>query len=206
MGVKKKEIKAIVFDIGSVVTKRQRILIAEILSKHYKIDLDKFLTAMFKKRSKIVTGKISGMEYYKDFANRLKIKDFNEFKRRWESLMEKHINPNKRVQSLIKNLKKNYRIIAFTNVTKDAEKIRFKKRVYDYFDIKLISFIEGMKKPDKDFYKLLIKRSKLNPNELLFIDDIKKNLLTAQKFGMNTILFKNTSKLKKDLKKIGVIK
>ena len=196
--------KGIVFDIGSVVTKPKKIRASNVLSKYYKIDLDEFLDAMFKKWDERQTGKISMKQYYESVARALKIEDVAGFEKRWESLMEKHIEPNTTVISLIKYLKSNYKIIAFTNVSKDAEEIRIKKGIYDYFDLKLISCDEGMKKPDEDFYKLLIERSTLKPNELIFIDDSETNLLVAQKLGIKTIHFQNARQLKKDLKKLGV--
>lgn len=200
----KQRFKGIVFDIGSVVTKPHKILASDALSKYYKIDVDEFLEAMFKKWDERQTGKISMKDYYKSVATRLKIKDIKGFEKIWKYLMEKHIEPNKIMRSIIKNLKKNYKIIAFTNVSKDAEKIRIKKGIYDNFDIKLISCNVGMKKPNEDFYKLLIERSNLKSDELIFIDDSEVNLLTAQKFGINTIYFKNAGQLREDLKKLGV--
>ena len=196
----KKEIKAIVFDIGGVVTKPHKINLSRILSEYYKISLSKFSGAIFRKWDKMLTGKTSMKQYYRYITARLNIKDTNKFEKKWESLMKKHVEPNKEMQLLIKDIRKNYKIIAFTNVSKDVERIGIKKGIYDHFHIKVCSCNEGMKKPEKEFYKLLIKKSQCKPQELVFIDDSKNNLIPAQKLGIQTIHFKNASQLKKDLK------
>lgn len=200
----KQKVKGIVFDIGSIVTRPPKILASDVLSKYYKIDLDEFLDAMFKNWDEKQTGKISMKQYYESVARDLKIEDVKRIGKKWKSLMEKHTEPNHTVISIIKNLKKNYKIIVFTNVSENAEKIRIKKGIYNYFDIKLISCTEGMKKPNKDFYRLLIERSNLKPNELIFIDDSETNVLVAKKLGLYTIHFQNSRQLKEDLKKLGV--
>lgn len=204
MVVKKKEIKAIVFDIGSVVTRPRKIKTSDILSKQYGISSEDFLKAILKRWGENMTGKISVQDYYRSITSRLKIKNTLEFEKRWKYLIEEDVKLNRKVLSLVKKLKKNYKTIAFTNVSRDVEKIGMRKGVYDNFDLKLISCKEGMKKPNKNFYELLIKKSKYNPHELVFIDDKKPNLLPAQKLGMQIIHFKNAKQLKKDLKNRGV--
>ncbi|MEN9626419.1 MAG: hypothetical protein RL557_747 [archaeon] len=204
MAVKKKEIKAIVFDIGSVVTKPEKMKDSEVLAKTYKINRKKFLKAILNKWDKMIAGKISMKDYYNSITKQLKIKGIGEFERRWKLSINRRTEINKSTQSLIKDLKKNYKTIAFTNVSKDFKEMGIKKGIYKFFDMKICSCDEGMKKPRKNFYELLLKRAKHKPQEMIFIDDKKPNLMPAQTLGIQTIHFKNAKQLKKDLKNRGV--
>jgi putative hydrolase of the HAD superfamily len=53
-------------------------------------------------------------------------------------------------------------------------------------------------------YKRAIKDLGLNADDCLFIDDMKDNLMTAQKLGMHTIFFKGISNLKTELMMFGI--
>ncbi|KAL9981221.1 hypothetical protein ACROYT_G009895 [Oculina patagonica] len=57
-----------------------------------------------------------------------------------------------------------------------------------HFDVVLESALEGTKKPEEQFYLKLLDRLKLNPEDVVFLDDIGQNLKTAQKMGFHTIL------------------
>lgn len=47
--------------------------------------------------------------------------------------------------------------------------------------------MEGTRKPEEQFYLKLLDRLKLNPEEVVFLDDFGQNLKTAQKMGFCTI-------------------
>jgi len=51
----------------------------------------------------------------------------------------------------------------------------------------LESSLEGTRKPEEQFYLKLLDRLKLNPEEVVVLDDFGQNLKTAQKMGFYTI-------------------
>ena len=51
----------------------------------------------------------------------------------------------------------------------------------------LQSALEGTRKPEEQFYLKLLDRLKLNPEEVVFLDDFGRNLKTAEKMGFRTI-------------------
>src|SRR3989344_7570890 len=69
------------------------------------------------------------------------------------------------------------------------------------FDIRIISCDIGIRKPDLKIYRLLIKRIKLKPEEILFIDNQEWNIKPAKKLGIKTILYRNNKQLIGELKK-----
>lgn len=56
----------------------------------------------------------------------------------------------------------------------------------------------GLVKRKNKIYKVAIKKLKCKASESIFIDDKKENIERAEKLGINGILFKNTSQLKKN--------
>ena len=55
------------------------------------------------------------------------------------------------------------------------------------FDFVFESSKENVRKPDPRFYKLACERGKVNPNEVIFLDDLGINLKPAKALGMKTI-------------------
>ncbi len=60
----------------------------------------------------------------------------------------------------------------------------------NYFDGYVFSAQEKLMKPDRRIYERLIARYILNPEESIFIDDLKANTDAAKKLGMLAFTFK----------------
>jgi len=60
-------------------------------------------------------------------------------------------------------------------------------------------------KPEPEIYRHLIDTHKLEPEKCLFIDDRQENLDAAEKFGIQTILFRTPQALHTQLKKKGIL-
>ena len=74
----------------------------------------------------------------------------------------------------------------------------------EYVDGGILSYRDGVIKPDPAIYRLLISRYDLKPEECVFLDDTQKNLDAAEKFGIHTILFKGMEEAKERLRELGV--
>jgi HAD superfamily hydrolase (TIGR01509 family) len=60
-------------------------------------------------------------------------------------------------------------------------------------------------KPSHGFYDTIIEDQKIDPSEMLLIDDLITNVEGAQAAGMQAIRFENPEQLKEILKTLGVI-
>lgn len=63
----------------------------------------------------------------------------------------------------------------------------------------IMSYREGMIKPDRAIYQLLCDRYRINPKEAVFLDDNAANVKGAREFGLNAIHFKNYEQAKEEL-------
>lgn len=61
------------------------------------------------------------------------------------------------------------------------------------------------KKPNRLFFTQYLENKKREPQEVIFIDDRRANIVTAQQTGIIGILFKDASQLESDLKELGII-
>ena len=61
------------------------------------------------------------------------------------------------------------------------------QEIMGLFDFVFESSKENVRKPDPGFYQLACKRGKVNPNEVIFLDDLGINLKPAKALGMKTI-------------------
>ena len=74
----------------------------------------------------------------------------------------------------------------------------------EYVDGGILSYRDGVIKPDPAIYRLLLDRYSLNPEECVFLDDIQKNLDAAKAFGIHTILFRSMEQAREELRALGV--
>ena len=108
----------------------------------------------------------------------------------------------------IRELKKSgYQVLVLSN---------FPKKVYELFqnemtflqevDGGILSYQDQVIKPDKAIYNLLMSRYQLNPQECVFLDDLKDNIKTAEELGMHTVLFTTKEEAQDELRKLNVLK
>jgi putative hydrolase of the HAD superfamily len=72
---------------------------------------------------------------------------------------------------------------------------------FRYFDGGLISAEARSSKPDPGIYKILMEKYSLIPNECLFIDDIEKNVKTAESIGMKGIFTNGSLEISDEIEK-----
>lgn len=62
----------------------------------------------------------------------------------------------------------------------------------------------GLRKPDSRIYELALRRFRLQPEDCVFVDDKEENLVPAREMGMRTVLFRSAKQLKDELRRLGV--
>jgi 2-haloacid dehalogenase len=76
---------------------------------------------------------------------------------------------------------------------------------FERFSGMVISGAEGMKKPDRRIYDLLIERFALTPARTLFIDDRHDNAQAARDAGWQALRFTSADQLDADLRALGLL-
>lgn len=92
-----------------------------------------------------------------------------------------------REENLIENLRNKYPNIKIIIATNHLSYVKdFINQNFDVDDVIISAEINKIK-PNSDFYQFILDEYKLNPNELLFLDDNIENVEGAKKIGINVI-------------------
>jgi 2-haloacid dehalogenase len=74
-----------------------------------------------------------------------------------------------------------------------------------WFDGTVVSGFEGVAKPDRKVFELLLDRFGLTPETTLFIDDSAKNVAAARAAGIQAIEFESPAQLRQHLEQAGLL-
>ena len=132
-------------------------------------------------------------------------KNIRAFYDRWEEMLKGEIEGTVKVLKKIKD-KNSVKLYALTNWSAETFPVALKRFEFlQWFDGRLVSGEEKMRKPFVEIYELLLKRFNINPATAVYIDDNERNLKTPSELGMHAILFKSSSQLEDDLKKLSIL-
>ena len=144
---------------------------------------------------KLLDGKINSNEFWVRFSLRYgkKVK---------EELFGKFFNPGiiRETKDIIKQLKSVSRVVCGTNTIDSHYYYLLNQGTYDIFDEVYASNLMGISKPDPDFYWNILNKEGIKPENAVFVDDTEENILSAQKIGINSILFTDSESLRLRIK------
>ena len=124
---------------------------------------------------------------------------------RWEEMLGGPIQGTVEIFRQLKDQEK-YKIYALTNWSGELFPIALQR--YDFlhwFDGRVVSGDEKMRKPFPEFYHLILDRFHLQPENTIFIDDNLRNVKAAEELGIHTIHFTSPENLKQELKKRNIL-
>jgi len=198
-------IKAVAFDYGGVIKINDSDLFSDI-AKYLNITKEEFSKEYFALNHLFNTQERS----YEDVITLIisKFNDSSEAKDYILNLMKENhakYHLNDELIDFIRELKnKNYKIALLSNNSSKLREKLLKDGISDLFDEIIISAEVGCQKPQPEIFDVLFKKLKLEPNEVVFIDDTEKSLEGSEKIGYTPIIFSANLKLKEDLEKLGV--
>lgn len=98
------------------------------------------------------------------------------------------------------------RLFALTNWS--AETFPVALELYDFlhwFDGRLVSGEEKIRKPSPEIYRLLISRFDIDPARAIYVDDNLRNVLPARELGFEGIHFTGAAAFRAELVRLGVL-
>lgn len=81
--------------------------------------------------------------------------------------------------------------------------VQSRYNVARHFDELILSYKVGYTKPHAEIYREVLRRSGVEAEHCLFVDDLECNVEAARKLGMNTIQFRGVEDLKLQLQDFG---
>jgi 2-haloacid dehalogenase len=94
---------------------------------------------------------------------------------------------------------------ALSNMEPDRYLIRRDRFAFmSWFDGCVISGIEGVAKPDRQIFEILLDRHRLDPRRTVFIDDAPRNIAVARDIGIEALRFVSPDELRHELRGLGL--
>jgi len=192
-----KNIKCIVYDYGGVISKKQNKELVHKMCKILNISAQQFFSFYTKERKDYDSALIDAKTYWTKtiqlMDGQIELKDMEKL---IELDIKSWLDMNTETIEYIKSIKDQIKLAILSNIT--FEDLKEIKNLYwiHYFDTKIFSCEEKVSKPDDEIYNICIKRVKVEPQHILFIDDSIVNLHAAQKMGINILEFTDCENMK----------
>jgi FMN phosphatase YigB (HAD superfamily) len=197
----KPEIEAIIFDIGRVIINLDPSRAIAAIGAGSTLAPDKLWRAVQEDPLWIgwQEGRVTPREWYENLIARFHTPiSFDEFCNAWNSvLVPKPILPER----LFKQLSKKCRLVLLSNTdpihvgcieSKFTFVRRFPKRIY--------SCDVGASKPGLKIFRAAINAAGVPAKQILFIDDVRENVLAARRIGLKALQFRSRRRLEADLR------
>ena len=198
-------ISAIFWDVGGVLlangwdrAQREKALEQFHLDREEFNDRHEMLVSSFER------GKIS-LDEYLDRTIFYRSRPFtrDEFRQFMFALSQPKSDELALAQELSRSGK--YLMSTINNESREMNLYRIEKfGLREIFDIFISSCFVGLRKPERDIYRLALEITQKAPAQCCFIDDRDLNLESAEKLGMQTIRMQTVEQLRQELRKLGV--
>lgn len=124
---------------------------------------------------------------------------------RWKEMLG---GPIHETVEIFRELKSQGRLKLYALTNWSAETFPVALELYDFlhwFDGRLVSGEEKVRKPFPEIYRLLIDRFGIDPKHAIYVDDNIRNVLPARDLGFVGIHFRTPQLFKEELKELGVL-
>ena len=143
-------------------------------------------------------GNISIKEFWNNY-NQVVSKERPELPHVEHDLFRLFFHPqlNQGTVDLIKDLRKNHRVVCGTNTIDPHWENHTERGDYSYFDQTYASNKIGVAKPDAKFFQTIMMAEGYEPKETFFTDDRLDNIEAARALGINAVQFTTADELRK---------
>ena len=167
------KIKAVFFDFEGVITKDGRICHSILFPSLKKwVSLEE----LYKRYEEGKYGLLNEKDFFKGIPK----------EHRYNFL--KKVKYNKGTKQTVEKIGKKIKVFIASNHVKCVFESELKKLGCEkLFNKIFMSAYIKLAKPDKDFFYYMLKKTKLNSKNCIFVDDAKRNLIPAKEIGFITV-------------------
>lgn len=196
--------RALIFDLGNVVFNVDFGLIYKHWSEYSDVSCEKIKNYFEhdKNFDKFERGDLTEEEYRKitnkNLGMNLSTEDFDE------GLTALYLDECDDINSLLKELKKSFRIIALSNtniIHKRVWRNKYKDTM-DQFEKIFSSHEINTRKPETEPYLIALDYLKMKPEEVIFLDDKEENIEPAKTLGIKTITVTSPAQMRNELNQL----
>lgn len=196
-------IKAIFFDIGDVLIHNSFNEVLQGIAENLGVGLETLKRLREEYNQELTTGEMSVFSFSKILKEKFNLNiSPEEIVLVWDKVYKEIRIVNEELFNFAKELSKKYRVGIISNIYDLTAKIDRERGLCDPFDPCILSCEVGLKKPEKEIFKLALKKLNFKGDECVFIDNRETHLIEPNKLGFKTILFKNNEQVIEDLNKL----
>ena len=97
--------------------------------------------------------------------------------------------------AFVRTLKPHYKLGLLSNAYPGTREWMQKYHTFlDLFEISFFSAEAGMRKPEPEFFRLILDAMQVEPEKTLFVDDFPENIAGAQQLGIQTVWYTDREK------------
>lgn len=179
--------KVFIFDMGEVVILNVKNL--QAIAKRFNLEYKPFRAFYGLYDKDLMEGKMEDMEFFSimekkygvEIKENLFIKDFLPL-------------PNPFILSIIDNLReKGHRCVLGSNTFPPHMRVveGMKEKPLSHLDTLYLSYKMGIAKPSTSFFKFILEKENIGPEDAVFIDDKLDNIESASNLGIKTYLYES---------------
>ena len=149
------------------------------------------------------SGRITKQDLYKMAKKNLGFEGLSQ--KQFEDAFGNVFTNNLPVQRIMKKLSENYTMALLTNTSPiHFEYVKKHFPIIKLFRYKVVSYKEGLTKPQRQIFRITLKRVRRKPSECVFVDDNPDNVNAAAGMGFKAIRYRTAPQLSSELRALGV--
>lgn len=199
----KTDIRIVVFDFGGVVAQANTAQMSDFLMNSFGINKEDLSNALRDMQNFISNGGTEE-QYWEQYALSKRVILPNNWLDQWDDIIKKSITEIPETIAIVKALQRGgYQTGMLSDVTQYQAEVIRKMGYYALFNPVLLSYEIGVKKPNPEAFKILLKTLQVPASNVFFIDDRQENVESAKSLGIDSIQFISPEQLKNELEERG---
>lgn len=190
----------IFFDIGNVLCYLDFDSVWEGFINECNAPIEKIKEALYDEYlfNGFECGRLNPVEYYRGVIRKIGCDlEYQRFVEIWNSIVVK----NEKMLNFVKSLKDHFKILILSN-TNVLNASVIDKDLREISDSVVYSYEVGYMKPDHEIFRIALHGVGEVPENILFVDDLIENILSAKHIGFKTYLFDNYDNFKKYIEEL----
>ena len=197
------EIESVIFDWGGVLIEDPAPGLMQYCSEALRVAKEEYTKTHCRFAGDFQKGKISEDTFWERICGELQVAK-PQVDSLWGRAFAAVYSPKTEMFSLSVLLRKRGYKIALLSNTEGPAMQYFHQQKYDMFDVLVFSCAEGVEKPEKRIYELVLERLGTQTSQSVFIDDKPEYINATKAIGLNTIVFENIEQVKNELRLLGI--
>jgi putative hydrolase of the HAD superfamily len=195
------EPRAVVFDYGGVLAFSDRRIVDQFVCESLNLTTHELKCSAAQERRKAIKKGVPQSDFWQEYAKARGIVLSDDWKKTFNQILEGSLGINFEMFNLIDELKRREIVVGLlSNIGKVSAHTINQFGYYSSFDHCLLSCEMGVEKPNPRAYQILVEKIGIPPSDIVFFDDLPRNIDAAKKVGLDAVLFESAEQVREVLK------